>query len=176
MITLGDPHPELPVKLRDNSVFMLIDGMLFLSIIAIFVVAYILSVKSAEKKFPGHLGPRKPLWGYVNEADFDGTKARGWLVVTQVATAQKIGYPLTLTPGVSGVDHADAVCQNADASDFEITLDVSQYQEGIYSLALVIGYMKEGAKDPTYKYYPFSGDISFTVLNGQVVTPVTTVA
>ncbi len=27
------------------------------------------SVKSAEKKFPGHLWPRKPLWGYVNEAD-----------------------------------------------------------------------------------------------------------
>ena len=51
MITLGDPHPELPVKLRDNSVFMLIDGMLFLSIIAIFVVAYILSVKSAEKSY-----------------------------------------------------------------------------------------------------------------------------
>ena len=27
------------------------------------------SVKSAEMKFPGHLWPRKPLWGYVNEAD-----------------------------------------------------------------------------------------------------------
>lgn len=115
-------------------------------------------------------------YGYVNEADFDGTKARSWLVVTQVATAQKIGYPLTLTPDVSGVEHMDAVCQNASAADFEIYLDVSQYQEGIYSLALVVGYMKEGAKDPTYKYYPFSGDISFTVLNGQVVTPVTTVS
>jgi len=27
------------------------------------------SVKSAEKKFPEHSWPRKPLWGYVNEAD-----------------------------------------------------------------------------------------------------------
>lgn len=27
------------------------------------------SVKSAEAKFPGHTWPRKPLWGYVNEAD-----------------------------------------------------------------------------------------------------------
>lgn len=27
------------------------------------------SVKSAEKKFEGHSWPRKPLWGYVNEAD-----------------------------------------------------------------------------------------------------------
>lgn len=27
------------------------------------------SVKGAEKKFPDHQWPRKPLWGYVNEAD-----------------------------------------------------------------------------------------------------------
>ena len=27
------------------------------------------SVRSAEKKFDGHTWPRKPLWGYVNEAD-----------------------------------------------------------------------------------------------------------
>ena len=27
------------------------------------------SVRTAEKKFPGHTWPRKPLWGYVNEAD-----------------------------------------------------------------------------------------------------------
>ncbi len=27
------------------------------------------SVKSAEKKYEGHQWPRKPLWGYVNEAD-----------------------------------------------------------------------------------------------------------
>jgi hypothetical protein len=27
------------------------------------------SVKDAVKKFPGHSWPRKPLWGYVNEAD-----------------------------------------------------------------------------------------------------------
>ena len=27
------------------------------------------SVKAAQAKFPGHQWPRKPLWGYVNEAD-----------------------------------------------------------------------------------------------------------
>lgn len=27
------------------------------------------SVRSAESKFPGHHWPRKPLWGYINEAD-----------------------------------------------------------------------------------------------------------
>lgn len=29
------------------------------------------SVKSSVPKYPGHLQPRKPLWGYVNEADPD---------------------------------------------------------------------------------------------------------
>ena len=27
------------------------------------------SVRSAQAKYPGHTWPRKPLWGYVNEAD-----------------------------------------------------------------------------------------------------------
>lgn len=51
LITLGEPHPELPIKQRDNSIFMLIDGILFLSIIAIFVIIYYLSVKSAKTSY-----------------------------------------------------------------------------------------------------------------------------
>lgn len=51
LVTLGDPHPELPLLKRDNSIFMLIDGILALSIIAIFVIAYIISVKSADKSY-----------------------------------------------------------------------------------------------------------------------------
>lgn len=114
-------------------------------------------------------------YGYVNEEGFDGSKAKSWIVITQVASGQKIAYPLTLTAGVSGLPHEDALCQNAAACDFELYVDVSQYQEGIYSLALVIGYPVEGQKKPTYKYYPFSGDVSFTVLDGKVITPITTV-
>jgi arabinogalactan oligomer/maltooligosaccharide transport system permease protein len=51
LVTLGDPQPDIPIKQRDNSMFMLIDGVLVLAIIAIFVVAYILSVKSAQKDY-----------------------------------------------------------------------------------------------------------------------------
>ena len=51
MITLGSPHPELPIKMRDNSIFMLIDGILFLSLLVLFVLVYWLSVKSAEKGY-----------------------------------------------------------------------------------------------------------------------------
>ena len=114
-------------------------------------------------------------YGYINVAEFDGAKAKSWLVVTQVASGQKIAYPLSLMPGISNLPHADAACQNASASDFELYVDVSQYQEGIYSLALVIGYVPEGKKDATFMYYPFSGEVSFTVLDGRVVTPITAV-
>lgn len=51
LITLGDPQPNIPIKQRDNSMYMLIDGVLVLAVIAIFVVAYVLSVKSAEKDY-----------------------------------------------------------------------------------------------------------------------------
>lgn len=108
-------------------------------------------------------------YGYVNEEAFDGAAAKSWLVITEVASGQSIGYPLTNTAGVSGLPHADAVCQNATTCDFEITLDVSQYKEGIYSMALVVGY-KDGKKN-VFKYYPFSSDVKFTVLDGKVVTP-----
>lgn len=51
LITLGSPHPELPIKQRDNSIFMLIDGILILALVAIFVIVYVLSVKSANKEY-----------------------------------------------------------------------------------------------------------------------------
>lgn len=47
LITLGTPHPELPVTMRDNSVFMMIDGIMILAVIAMIITVYIVSVKSA---------------------------------------------------------------------------------------------------------------------------------
>lgn len=51
LVTLGSPHPELPIKMRDNSIFMLIDGILVLAVIAVFVAVYYMSVKSAENGY-----------------------------------------------------------------------------------------------------------------------------
>ncbi len=51
LVTLGSPHPELPIKQRDNSVFMMIDGILFIAIIIAFIIVYWLSVKSAQKGY-----------------------------------------------------------------------------------------------------------------------------
>lgn len=114
-------------------------------------------------------------YGYANVEGFDGAQAKSWLVVTQVASGQKVAYPLNLVNGASGLPHDGAVCQNPAACDFQITIDVSQYQEGIYSMALVIGYKLPDAKDASFAYYPFGGDVSFTILDGKVITPVNTV-
>ncbi len=51
LITLGDPQPDVPIKLRANSVFMLIDGILVLAIIAVFISVYVISVVSAKKAY-----------------------------------------------------------------------------------------------------------------------------
>lgn len=51
LITLGTPNPNVPVKQRDNSMFMLIDGILILAIVAIFVIVYVLSVRDAKKSY-----------------------------------------------------------------------------------------------------------------------------
>ena len=51
LITLGYPQPDLPVKERSNSVFMLIDGILILLIVGFFLVLYILSVKNAQQEY-----------------------------------------------------------------------------------------------------------------------------
>lgn len=51
LVTLGDPQPDLPIKQRDNSIFMLIDGVMILAIIGLFIIAYVISVKSAMSDY-----------------------------------------------------------------------------------------------------------------------------
>lgn len=51
MITLGEAHPELPIKERDHSMFMLIDGVMILAVLFIFVLLYIVSVRSAQSAY-----------------------------------------------------------------------------------------------------------------------------
>ncbi len=51
LVTLGTPNPDVPIKQRDNSIFMLIDGILILALITFFIILYILSIKSAKKEY-----------------------------------------------------------------------------------------------------------------------------
>lgn len=45
--TLGEPQPHLSIKERPHSMFMLIDGIITLALIFIFIILYVISVRSA---------------------------------------------------------------------------------------------------------------------------------
>ena len=74
LVTLGYPQPDLPVKLRSNSMFMLIDGILIIALIAVFAAAYVISVRSAEKTYKEYCrvkrfsSQNKSIWDILNSA------------------------------------------------------------------------------------------------------------
>lgn len=50
VITLGSPKPEgTPIKMLDHSIFMLIEGLFTIIILAIFIVLYIAQIKTGKK-------------------------------------------------------------------------------------------------------------------------------
>lgn len=49
LITLGDPKPNLPVKLRDHSIFMMISGLITVLFLLVFIGLYIANVIAAKK-------------------------------------------------------------------------------------------------------------------------------
>lgn len=74
LVTLGDPRPDLPIRQRDNSVFMLIDGVMILAVLAIYLAIYVLSVRSVVKEYDeyirtGRLPENKnPFSGLLNKS------------------------------------------------------------------------------------------------------------
>jgi len=79
LITLGTPNPNIPVKLREHSIFMLIDGVIALAVVVLFFVIYFITIRGAlsaykdfciEKKLKsnkdsmsGLLGKAFPIFG-----------------------------------------------------------------------------------------------------------------
>ncbi|MDR2135352.1 MAG: sugar ABC transporter permease [Treponema sp.] len=74
LITLGDPKPQLPIRQRDNSVFMLIDGVMVLAVIGIYAAMYAITARSAlrtwdEYKVTGRMPKsRNPFGELLNRA------------------------------------------------------------------------------------------------------------
>jgi arabinogalactan oligomer/maltooligosaccharide transport system permease protein len=54
LVTLGDPRPDLPIRQRDNSVFMLIDGVMMLAVLGIYLAVYLITVRSALREWDGY--------------------------------------------------------------------------------------------------------------------------
>lgn len=59
IITLGSPKPELQVKLRDHSIFMLIDGVMILAVVILFLIIYFISVRSAMSSYKDFIIEKK---------------------------------------------------------------------------------------------------------------------
>jgi arabinogalactan oligomer/maltooligosaccharide transport system permease protein len=53
-ITLGVPKPDLPIRQRDNSVFMLIEGVMMLALLGLYLCVYFITVRSALKGWDGY--------------------------------------------------------------------------------------------------------------------------
>ncbi len=74
LITLGSPQPDIPIKLRSNSMFMLVDGILILAVIAIFFVVYVLSIKSSLQEYDEYCihgkFPQKSFRNIISEKAF----------------------------------------------------------------------------------------------------------
>lgn len=54
LITLGDAHPELKITERDNSIFMLIEGIIFALLLLVFIAMYVFNILDAihtEKRY-----------------------------------------------------------------------------------------------------------------------------
>ena len=62
------------------------------------------------------------------------------------------------------------MCQNPDSADFRATINVADYSDGVYNIGLVLAYKKDD-KD-VFAYYPFDASYAFTVLSGEIISPV----
>lgn len=110
-------------------------------------------------------------WGYADLEYFDGEQCGAYLIVTQESTSRALAYLATCEDGISGVEHLNARCQNPSACDWRAYIDVSGYESGVYSLSIVLCY-KNGAENE-YRHYDFGALQSFTVKDGEIITPVT---
>lgn len=104
-------------------------------------------------------------YGYIDDAAFDGSTVQTYLVLKRESTGDRAVAMASMSKGVSGMSHDGALCQNADAADFEVVLSADQIPEDIYALGLVISYKVDGEQKFDYVEYPAA--VSFTILNGQ---------
>ena len=114
-------------------------------------------------------------YAYLNDASFDGSDCEVYLVLMQDNAVHYAVVKTELEKGISGLAHEDAVCKNADFSDWKAVIDVSEFPDSIYTMGAVIAYKVDGKVE--YAYFLFPDYATFTVLgeNG-VLTDVHTVS
>lgn len=109
-------------------------------------------------------------YAYIEHPEYDAATSALYLVLNQESTGRQGFVTLTMSPGITGLEHADATCMNVTAGEFEGFIDVSGFAEDIYSLGMVISYKYDGKT--RNEYFTFPEGVSFTVLGGQVISDV----
>lgn len=49
LVTLGDPAPDLPILQRPNSIFMMVEGIIFLILTILFIILYISNIRDTVR-------------------------------------------------------------------------------------------------------------------------------
>ncbi len=49
LVALGDPKPDLPVKQRDHSIFMMVEGIVYLVLLIAFICLYVSNIRDAVR-------------------------------------------------------------------------------------------------------------------------------
>ena len=110
-------------------------------------------------------------WCYIEDELFNGMNSTTYLVTTHESTGKKVLYQATNIAGISERSHS-SVCMNPEAADWRVTLSAADYADGVYNLAVGLGYKPSGSGKTTYVVFPFDAAYSFTVLGGEVINAV----
>ncbi|MBQ8507161.1 MAG: hypothetical protein IJ466_07010, partial [Clostridia bacterium] len=103
-------------------------------------------------------------YAFQDNAAYDCKDSQAYLVVTQQETGDQIAYKATMKEGISGADLSFAACQNASESEFRLFINVKSYDDGDYSLGIVLYYELDG--NTAYSYHELPQ--SFTIVDGAV--------
>lgn len=113
-------------------------------------------------------------YAYINDAGYNGADANLYLVIIRSTGHTALALP-TKVSGISGGEHASALCANASASDFDVVIDVSKFPDDSYTLGMVFMYKDAESGKTLTEYATFPSEMSFSVLSQQVVSDVITV-
>lgn len=109
-------------------------------------------------------------YGYINDAAFDAKDIQAYLIVTQQSTGKQIAYKATMKAGLSGADMSTATCLNAEESEFQLFINTKSYQDGDYSLGLVLSYKLDGNRAYSYHILPESFSVKDSAVTAETAT------
>lgn len=107
-------------------------------------------------------------YAYYENPYYNGENSSCYLVVVQNSTGLIMSYLTTSEEGITGIEH-DGVGQNLADSDFRVYIDVSEYSDDVYTLAVVLLCTNDGYE--AQLTYRFPDTTNFAVRSGEIITP-----